>query len=195
MSTSEAPTAFVPLAEVSGPLELRRKSWRKGTHDLVAGDRLVARLDYGRWSGKSRAQAADGEWAIEPTRGRNLRTMKIIDPGSERELASFNQRTWRKRGGKRGGSVELAGASYALTASGKFKLTWRWERDGRELVTFEETSSLGEAKAHVTLTDAGRADPHASLLILLAVHVALTLRIERAVAAAGASYGGGGLLP
>lgn len=183
MSASEAPTTFLPLTEVSGPLELRKESWRKGPHDLVAGDALVARLDYGQWSGKTRAQAADGEWALGRTKGFTQRTMKVIDPGSERELASFARRTW-----KRGGSVELAGASYALTASGMFKPAWRWERDGRELVTVEETSSFGETKAHVTLTDAGRTDPHGSLLMLLAIHVALTSSSENA--GAGAAAGG-----
>ena len=62
MSASEAPTTFLPLTEVRGRLELRKESWRKGTHDLVAGDKLAARLDYGQWSGTTRAQAADGEW-------------------------------------------------------------------------------------------------------------------------------------
>lgn len=185
MSTSEAPTTFVPLTEASGPLELRKESWRKGAHDLVAGDALVARFDYAQWSGKTRAQAADGEWTFGRTKGFTHRTIKVVDPGSERELASFARRTW-----KRGGSLELGGASYELAASGMFKPAWRWERDGRELLAVEQTSSLGETKARVTLTDAARTDPNASLLVLLAIHVALTSSSESAGAGAGAGSAG-----
>lgn len=186
MSASEAATTFVPLTEVRGPLELRKESWRKGAHDLVAGDALVARLDYGQWSGKTRAQAADGEWAFGRTKGFTHRTINVVDSGSERELASFARRTW-----KRGGSVELGGASYALTASGVFKPAWRWEHDGRQLLCVEQTGSLGETKARVTLTDAGRADPNASLLILLAIHVALTSSSESAAAGSTAAVSAG----
>jgi len=182
MSASEPPTTFVPLTEARGPLELRKESWRKGAHDLLAGDAPVARLDYAQWSGKTRAQAADGEWAFGRTKGFSHRTIKVVDPGSERELASFARRTW-----KRGGSVELGGATYALTASGMFKPAWRWERDGRELLAVEQTSSLGETKARVTLTDAGRTDPNASLLVLLAIHVALTSSSESAAGASAAA--------
>ncbi len=184
MSASEAPATFIPLTEVRGPLELHKESWRKGTHDLVAGDALVARLDYGQWSGKTRAQAADGEWGFGRTKGFSHRTIKVVDPGSERELASFARRTW-----KRGGDLELGGASYALAASGMFKPAWRWTRDGRELLAVEQTGSLGETKARVTLTDAGRTDPNASLLILLAIHVALTTTSESASASAAAAGG------
>ncbi len=63
--------------EARGLLELRKESWRKGTHDLVAGDALVARLDYAQWSGKTRAQTADGEWTFGRAKGFTQRTIKV----------------------------------------------------------------------------------------------------------------------
>jgi len=74
------PATFIPLTEVRGPHELRKESWRRGAHDLVAGDALVARLDYEQWSGKTRAQAADGEWEFGRTKGFTQRTTKVVDP-------------------------------------------------------------------------------------------------------------------
>ncbi len=70
-----------------------------------------------------------------------------------------------------------------------FKPAWRWTRDGRELLAVEQTGSVGETKARVTLTDAGRTDPNASLLILLAIHVALTSSSESAAAGSAGAAG------
>lgn len=92
--------------------------------------------------------------------------VEITEGESGAEVARMDKRTWT-----RGGTVELGGSSYELKAHGWLRTTWTWERDGTTVVEVDLPGSLGKRKGTAQVTDAGRSDPNASLLLLLTLHV------------------------
>ena len=162
---TETPPELHPFAEAPATLELRKESWKKQTLDVVGGDRSFGRIDYGMWSGKGKAEALGAAWLFSAPKGFTGRRVDI-QRGDGTEVGDIDLKTW-----SRGGTFELVGARYELSAAGILKERWAWERDGVELVALQESGSLGQAKGTIELSAAGREDPNGGLLTLLAIHL------------------------
>ena len=169
MSETETAPPLAPLSDATGDLAVRKESWRSGVHELVADAGPVARMDYSAWSGKARAETADGVWGFSRTKGWTSSRIEITEGDGGPEVGRLDKKTWT-----RGGSIELGGHTYALGVKGVFKSTWSWTRDGTTLVEVDLASSFGKAKGVVRVSDVGRRDPHVSLLVLLAMHVSFS---------------------
>jgi hypothetical protein len=165
---------------------LRKPSWRSGLHELVAGDAVVGQLDVSSWSGGSLAEAADERWKIDRPRGFTQRRIRVLDASTEDEVAEVRRDGWGRRA-----EVGLGEHRYELRARAWWKPHWAWTEDGAELVTLSTRDTLREEMGRIRLSDALRASPHASLLVLLGAHLALLAGREAAgAAAAGATAGG-----
>ena len=174
-----------PLRDVdTNELVLRKPSWRSGLHELAAGDAVVGQLDVSSWSGGSLAEAADGRWKIDRPRGFTQRRVRVLHAEGEEELAVVRRDAWG-----RGAEVELGGHRYELRAHGVWKPRWAWTEEGTELATLSTRDTLREEKGRIRLSDGLRASPHASLLVLLGVHLALLSSGSEDAAASSATAG------
>lgn len=172
-----------PLRDVdTNELALRKPSWRSGLHELVAGDAVVGQLDVSSWSGGSLAEAADGRWKIDRARGFTQRRIRVLDAATEDEVAAVRRDAWGRHA-----EVELGGHRYELRAHGVWKPRWAWTEEGTELATLSTRDTLREEKGRIRLSDGLRASPHASLLVLLGVHLALLSGREDAAASSAAA--------
>lgn len=174
---------LIPLAD-AGELEIRKESWKEHVHELVAAAGPVARIDYSAWSGRARAESAAGTWGFSRVKGFRSSHVEVTDGAAGTEVARFDKKTWT-----RGGRLELGGSSYELHAKGWLRTSWRWEHDGASLVEVDLPGSFGKRKGTARVTEAGRSDPNASLLLLLTLHVHTS--DEFAAAGAGAAAAGG----
>jgi hypothetical protein len=164
-------------------LVLRKPSWRKGHHELVAGeDTVLGTLDVAAWSGGAVAEAVDGAWRFERARGLTQKHVRIRDGATDAELADVR----RVRFG-RGAVLELDGRRYELAARGMFRPVWTWTEGGGELVTLTARGTGRGEKAHIEVTPAGLACPHASLLVLLGCHLVLLAAREQGASAGATS--------
>lgn len=178
---SETPPGLQPFGDAPATLELRKESWKRKTLDIVGDGKAFGRLDYGRWSRQGRAQAHGANWIFSRDKGVLNRRIEITRE-NRAEVSALGLRTF-----KRGGELELGGATYAISASGILKERWACERDGTELFALRERGSFGKRKCDIELSDAGRRDPNVALLVLLAVHVNRTSDSAGGSGAAGAS--------
>lgn len=156
---------LAPLVDAPDELELRKESWKEETLDLMAGDTSYARIDYSIWSGKGKAQTADGSWVLSGRKGWKANRIEVTEGEDGPQVAELDLSTW-----SRGGEVDLSGAQYTIDADGWLKPEWACQRDGRTLLTLKETGSLRKKKATLHLTSEGREDPNLPLLVLLVLH-------------------------
>jgi hypothetical protein len=176
---TEDPRPLLPLDRVTGELEIVKPSWRRGLQEVVAPEGPVARIDASAWSGRSRAEAAAGVWGFSRTRGIRALRVEVTDVDGA-PVATLRQSGWT-----RNGQLDLDGVPYALTGTGVWRRTWTWTAGTTELVRIATRASFRGGKGTVELTDAGRRDPHAALLVLLGLHVVVAA--AQAAAAAGAA--------
>ena len=76
-----------------------------------------------------------------------------------------------------------AGPRFELRAHGWWKPHWAWTQDATELAALTTRYTFRDERGRVTLTPAGQASPHAGLLALLGVHLALLSAREQSAAA------------
>jgi hypothetical protein len=166
---SDAPAPLQPLPHHDAALELRKPSWKDGIQEIVGPAGPVGRIDSASWSGKARAESVEGRWDFSRTKGFRRPRIEITAADDGAEVATFAPHSWR-----RGGLLELDGREYELHAKSSWSATtWTWKDGDRSLVAVERAGSLGKRKGRVTVTDEGRAEGHATLLALIAVHVFL----------------------
>ena len=164
---SDAPaTVLRPVAEAPDELDLVKRSWRSGLHELVdqAGN-VYGTLDYGAFAmGRAVGQSTQGWWTFNRPKGLLDVHLDVTDAdGNDALRVALN--TFGS-----GGDFQLGGASYHVGQRTLFSSTMVVSRDGSPLFAVQRTvMPIGENKATVTVSDAGRADPSASLLLLLVV--------------------------
>jgi hypothetical protein len=170
-------------------LALVKPSWRTGLYELVSGSETVARLDVSAWTGGSVGQAADGLWRFDRTRGFTQRRVQVF-LGQADDKAAVALATFRRNGWWRGGAVDVGGHSYRLVARGWWRSDWTWFDGDVELLALSTRGTLGREKGRVRFSADGVRSPHASLLALLGVHIALLTARETSAAAGGAASAG-----
>ncbi len=181
MATDGGPLA--PFGSGTDGLTLVKTSWIHSDFTLQASDgRVVAHLDYGL-TGSASGYTADGSWKLSRPKGVFRPHIEVSDLATGTRVADVDLRVW-----SRGGSVQLAGATYEVSATGMFKARWSLRREGTEIVTVAETGSLGATKARLTVS---RDDEHAPLLVLLVVHAMVSHERQSQGGAVAAVAGGG----
>lgn len=181
MASGQRAPELHPLSDAPADLELVKGSWRKQTYEIVGDHRSFAQIEYALM-GRVTAYTAEGTWMFSRPKGVAHRHIEVTRDGDEFR-ADLDLRAW-----KRGGTIELGGASYDIQARGALNECWRCERGGRELFAIKETHSLKKGKGIIELSDLGRTDPNIALLLLLTIdanHVADSQ--AAAASAAGAS--------
>lgn len=166
MADATSAPPLVPLDATSGELEIRKESWRKNVHELVAQEGPVARIDYATWSGRARAESAGGTWGFSRVKGFRSASIEITEGDGGAEVGRMAKKVWT-----RGGSLKLGGRTYELHAKGWLQTSWRWEQDGEPVVEVDLPGSFGKRKGAARVSDAGRSDPWAVVLLLLVLHV------------------------
>ena len=163
MSDHDVPT-LCPLADAPDELDLLRSSGSSHLYLLAdAGGTAYASLAWGTPSrGKSVGSAAGGRWTFGQPGGLAHKHLDVTDAdGNDVVRVVLHQM-------RNTAEFELDGVPYALEREGVVHLKQFVTRGGTRLLEVDRAGTgIKEKQASVTLSAAGRVDPHLDLVLLL----------------------------
>jgi len=169
-----------PLADAAGEeLIWGQPKALKRTHELRAGDEVIATLTFQRGS-LAEAEAADGHWTFK-RQGFWQPRVSVRLAGSDADIAIFSPR-WTG-----GGTLEPLGGKPIRFSSGNFWQTqWVWQETEEPLIRFKGRQGIMRASGQVEVNPDATGRPDLSLLVLLGWYLIL-LHAEDSAAASSAA--------
>jgi len=155
-------------------------SARKKTHELRAGDEVVATLAFQRGS-LADAVAADSHWTFK-RQGFWHPRVTVREAGAETDLAVFRQ-SWVG-----GGTLEFPDGKHLRLSSANFwQSEWIWQETDAALIRFKGRRGIIKANGAVEIAPDAAHHPDLALLVLLGWYLILLYAEDSAASTAAAT--------